>query len=275
MLILFFDLTSCTKPLRLPLLLWSDWKRSDWVEWQCSIIPARVFSALWVGKDEKQIKLFTYWTHTSGLPALCTSVVFLESAMGYHFRRCWRCILIHADGNLNREVIWSTVVWITLPYNILLKLLVGRACVFFVKKIYLMCWIWHIQTSIQRGDRIRLRPKPRSRKNGLVLVCMIHWLVLWMEEYRVMRDCFRNANDLGILVAALMNGGEINGKKNSESFDCGAYDYFARVIEEVWPYAGWDMSSAYSGCKGDGSFQALIVILATPEHRIVIDRRMM
>jgi CubicO group peptidase (beta-lactamase class C family) len=109
-------------------------------------------------------------------------------------------------------------------------------------------------TDFNPGEEMKLDCAPTEKqKNGLVLKGVVHDPLARVMNGGISGNAglFSNANDLGILVAALMNGGEINGKRILSPLTVELMTTLPESLKKFGRTPGWDMSSAYSGCKGD------------------------
>ena len=62
---------------------------------------------------------------------------------------------------------------------------------------------------------------------------------------------FSDANDLAILVAALQNGGEYNGKRILSPLGVKAMRSIPRAISQIGRTPGWDVFTPYASNNGD------------------------
>ena len=90
-------------------------------------------------------------------------------------------------------------------------------------------------------------------KNGNVLRGIVHDPLARQFNCGISGNAglFSNANDIGILVAALQNGGEWNGRRILHPMTVKEMRTVPDSLKTFGRTLGWDMSSHYSSCKGD------------------------
>ncbi len=248
-----FDLASCTKPLAtaISVMILIEKGLIGLNDNVSSYLPG--FSNFAVGNEEKQIKILHLLTHTSGLPAYAP-VSSLEKQFGslpppqilmQYINSCKRGF----EPGTNMQ--YSCLNYITLQH--IIETVSGRGLRDFCKEnIFDVLNMKH--TDFNPSDELKMSCAPTEKqKNGSVLKGVVHDPLARILNEGVSGNAglFSDANDLGILVAALMNGGELNGKRILSPLSVNLMSTLPESLKSFGRTPGWDMSSAYSSCKGD------------------------
>ena len=247
-----FDLASCTKPLATAtsVMILIEKGLIGLNDIVASYLPG--FSNFGVGKDEKQIKIIHLLTHTSGLPAYAP-VSALEKRNGLPLPQVLTLYIdsCRREFEPGSNMKYSCLNYITLQHVV--EVVSGKSLRDFCKEnIFDVLNMTH--TDFNPGEEMKLDCAPTEKqKNGLVLKGVVHDPLARVMNGGISGNAglFSNANDLGILVAALMNGGEINGKRILSPLTVELMTTLPESLKKFGRTPGWDMSSAYSGCKGD------------------------
>lgn len=247
-----FDLASCTKPLATAtsVMILIEKGLIGLNDNVASYLPG--FSNFGVGKDEKQIKIIHLLTHTSGLPAYAP-VSALEKRNGLPLPQVLTLYIdsCRREFEPGSNMKYSCLNYITLQHVV--EVVSGKSLRDFCKEnIFDVLNMTH--TDFNPGEEMKLDCAPTEKqKNGLVLKGVVHDPLARVMNGGISGNAglFSNANDLGILVAALMNGGEINGKRILSPLTVELMTTLPESLKKFGRTPGWDMSSAYSGCKGD------------------------
>jgi CubicO group peptidase (beta-lactamase class C family) len=247
-----FDLASCTKPLATAtsVMILVEKGLIGLNDNVASYLPG--FLNFGVSKDEKQIKIIHLLTHTSGLPAYAPvsalekrSDLALPQVLSMYIDTCRR------DFEPGSNMKYSCLNYITLQHVV--EVVSGKSLRDFCKEnIFDVLNMTH--TDFNPGEEMKSDCAPTEKqKNGLVLKGVVHDPLARVMNGGISGNAglFSNANDLGILMAALMNGGEINGKKILSPLTVELMTTLPESLKKFGRTPGWDMSSAYSGCKGD------------------------
>lgn len=247
-----FDLASCTKPLATAtsVMILIEKGMIGLNDNVVSYLPG--FSNFTVGKDEKQIKIIHLLTHTSGLPAYAP-VSALEKRNGLPLPQV---LMLYIDS-CRREfepgsnMKYSCLNYITLQH--IVEAVSGKNLRDFCKE-NIFDVLNMVHTDFNPSDEMKIECAPTEKqKNGSVLKGVVHDPLARVMNEGISGNAglFSNVNDLGILVAALMNGGEINGKRILSPLSVNLMTTLPESLNKFGRTPGWDMSSAYSGCKGD------------------------
>ena len=237
-----FDLASCTKPLATAtsVMILIEKGLIGLNDNVASYLPG--FSNFGVGKDEKQIKIIHLLTHTSGLPAYAP-VSALEKRNGLPLPQVLTLYIdsCRREFEPGSNMKYSCLNYITLQHVV--EVVSGKSLRDFCKE-NIFDVLNMIHTDFNPGEEMKLDCAPTEKqKNGLVLKGVVHDPLA-----RVMNG---GISGNGILVAALMNGGEINSKRILSPLTVELMTTLPESLKKFGRTPGWDMSSAYSGCKGD------------------------
>lgn len=247
-----FDLASCTKPLATAtsVMILIEKGLIGLNDNVASYLPG--FSNFGVGKDEKQIKIIHLLTHTSGLPAYAP-VSALEKRNGLPLPQVLTLYIdsCRREFEPGSNMKYSCLNYITLQH--IVEAVSGKNLRDFCKEnIFDVLNMAH--TDFNPSDEMKIECAPTEKqKNGYILKGVVHDPLARVMNEGISGNAglFSNVNDLGILVAALMNGGEINGKRILSPLSVDLMTTLPESLKKFGRTPGWDMSSAYSGCKGD------------------------
>jgi len=247
-----FDLASCTKPLATAtsVMILIEKGMIGLNDNVASYLPG--FSNFTEGKDEKQIKIIHLLTHTSGLPAYAP-VSALEKRAGLPLPQVLTLYIdsCRREFEPGSNMKYSCLNYITLQH--IVEAVSGKNLRDFCKEnIFDVLNMAH--TDFNPSDEMKIECAPTEKqKNGSVLKGVVHDPLARVMNEGISGNAglFSNVNDLGILVAALMNGGEINGKRILSPLSVDLMTTLPESLNKFGRTPGWDMSSAYSGCKGD------------------------
>lgn len=247
-----FDLASCTKPLATAtsVMILIEKGMIGLNDNVASYLPG--FSNSTVGKDEKQIKIIHLLTHTSGLPAYAP-VSALEKRNGLPLPQVLTLYIdsCRREFEPGSNMKYSCLNYITLQH--IVEAVSGKNLRDFCKE-NIFDVLNMVHTDFNPSDEMKIECAPTEKqKNGSVLKGVVHDPLARVMNEGISGNAglFSNVNDLGILVAALMNGGEINGKRILSPLSVDLMTTLPESLNKFGRTPGWDMSSAYSGCKGD------------------------
>lgn len=249
-----FDLASCTKPLATAISAMILIERGQ-IRLQDKVsayIPA--FQA-WqdsIGKKKKDIRIIDLLTHTSGLPPYAP-VVELEKKYGAPNPN--GLIEYIATGKRDFEpetnFQYSCLNFITLQR--IIETVSGKNLRDFAKEnIFDVLGLKHTDYK-PTGEILARVASTEKQKDGTLLKGVVHDPLARVMNGGISGNAglFSDAEDLAILVTALQNGGEYNGKrilspsgvKKMRSIPAG-FEHFGRAL-------GWDVSSDYASNRGD------------------------
>lgn len=247
-----FDLASCTKPLATAtsVMILIEKGMIGLNDNVASYLPG--FSNFTEGKDEKQIKIIHLLTHTSGLPTYAP-VSALEKRTGLPLPQVLTLYIdsCRREFEPGSNMKYSCLNYITLQH--IVETVSGKNLRDFCKE-NIFDVLNMAQTDFNPSDEMKIECAPTEKqKNGSVLKGVVHDPLARVMNEGISGNAglFSNVNDLGILVAALMNGGEINGKRILSPLSVNLMTTLPESLKKFGRTPGWDMSSAYSGCKGD------------------------
>lgn len=208
----------------------------------------------WKTTDGKtiDIRVVDLLTHTSGLPSYAP-VETLEKQIGApnpdglinYIATCKR------DFEPLTNMQYSCLNYITLQR--IIEIISKKSIRDFAKEnIFDVLGMEH--TDYQpKGETLALTAPTQRQKDGSVLRGIVHDPLA-----RVMNDgisgnagLFSDANDLAIFAAALLNGGEWNGKRILSPLGVKAMQSVPRHVAQFGRTPGWDVFSAYASNSGD------------------------
>ncbi len=247
-----FDMASCTKPMATAISAMILIERGklhigDNVN---MYIPG--FVSTGNPTMNENIRILNLMTHTSGLPAYASESTLKKrygapNPLGFmqYIDSCRR------DFEPGKKMQYSCLNFITLQHVI--ENITGKSLRDFAKEnVYNVLGMTHTDFN-PTGETLE-RCAPTSMMEDLkVLKGIVHDPLARVMNGGISGNAglFSDANDIGILVATLQNGGEWNGKRilSPESVKL-----MRTVPESLKVYGrtlGWDVSSPYAGCKGD------------------------
>jgi len=242
-----FDMASCTKPMATAISAMMLVERGK-IHLQDNVntyIPGFI-------NTNKKIEIINLLTHTSGLPSYAPETTLKKrygtsNPVGFmqYIDSCKR------DFEPGKSMEYSCLNFITLQHVI--ENVSGESLRNFAKEnIFDVLGMNH--TDFNPTGELLASCAPTSRiKEGVVLTGIVHDPLAREFNCGISGNAglFSNANDIAILAATLQNGGEWNGKTILSPLTVKAMRSIPDSLKTFGRTLGWDMSSHYSGCKGD------------------------
>jgi len=241
-----FDMASCTKPMATAISMLILTERGL-VRLQDNVnmyIPGFTFMT-------RDIEVLNLMTHTSGLPAYAPEETLKKrygspNPAGFmeYIASCKR------DFEPGTKMQYSCLNYITLQH--IIENVSTKSFRDFAKEnIYDVLGMTHTDFN-PTGETLE-RCAPTSRLKGTeVLKGVVHDPLARELNGGVSGNAglFSDANDIAILVAALQNGGEWNGKRILQPQTVKLMRSLPESLKAFGRTPGWDMSSVYASCKG-------------------------
>ncbi len=247
-----FDMASCTKAMATAISAMILYER-DSIRLQDDVnmyIPGFVYM---IHSNRKaNIRIVNLLTHTSGLPSYAPETTIKKrygtsNPTGFmkYIDSCKR------DFEPGKGMEYSCLNFITLQH--IIEKVSGKSLRDFAKEnIFDVLGMNH--TDFNPKAELMASCAPTSMlKNGNVLRGIVHDPLARQFNCGISGNAglFSNANDIGILVAALQNGGEWNGRRILHPMTVKEMRTVPDSLKTFGRTLGWDMSSHYSSCKGD------------------------
>lgn len=246
-----FDMASCTKPLATAISAMILTERGL-IHLQDNVnmyVPGFLSSINPTMKAN--IRIINLMTHTSGLPSYAPEGTILkrygsQNPNGFmqYIDSCKR------DFAPGKGMEYSCLNFITLQHVI--ENVSKESLRNFAKEnIFDVLGMTH--TDFNPSGELLACCAPTSRLRGkAVLTGIVHDPLARLFNGGVSGNAglFSDANDIGILVAAIQNGGEWNGKKILGPETVKLMRTVPDSLKTFGRTPGWDMSSVYSSCKG-------------------------
>lgn len=208
----------------------------------------------WVGEDGRQtdIRLVDIMTHTSGLPAYAP-VDSLATEYGSpnpdaliaYIASCRR------DFQPKTDFRYSCLNYITLQRVI--EVVCGQSLRDFAKEnIFDVLGMTHTDYR-PTGETLERVAPTEMQPDGSVLAGIVHDPLARVMNGGISGNAglFSDANDLAILAATLLNGGEYNGKRILSPLGVRMMTAVPRSVAQWGRTPGWDVFSAYASNNGD------------------------
>lgn len=206
--------------------------------------------------EKINIRIVDLLTHSSGLPAYVSPDVVIkacgkddpDSLMSYICR-------MKREFRPGTKFLYSCLNFITLQ-NILQKITGEKLCDYTQKNVFDVLGMTHTTYNPKLNDKkeiMKLVAPTEKQPDGKYLLGEVHDPLARVMNHGNSGNAgvFSNAEDLAILAAALMNGGEIDGKRILGKL---TVETMTRVPEEVKKLGrslGWDNYSSYSSNNGN------------------------
>jgi len=247
-----FDMASCTKPMATALSAMILYERNQ-LHLQDDVniyIPGFIYM---IEPNRKtNIKIVNLLTHTSGLPSYAPETLIKRrygsnnpSGFMQYIDSCKR------DFEPGTGMEYSCLNFITLQHVI--ENVSGKSLRDFAKEnIFDVLGMKHTDFN-PSGEMLDCCAPTSKLQNGSVMKGIVHDPLARMFNGGVSGNAglFSDANDIGILVAALQNGGEWNGNRILHPMTIKEMRSMPDSLKAYGRTLGWDMSSHYSSCKGD------------------------
>ena len=207
---------------------------------------------LYIPAFTDNIRVVDLLTHTSGLPAYAPVAELKEKygapnpdALISYIATCKRDTLPAVQFK------YSCLNFITLQR--IVETISGRSLRDFAKEnIFSVLGMQHTDYN-PSGELLAMCAPTEKQKEGVVLKGIVHDPLARIMNGGVSGNAgvFSCATDLAILVAALMNGGEYNGKRILSPASVRVMSSIPVGMEQFGRSLGWDVSSAFATNKGD------------------------
>lgn len=204
------------------------------------------------GREKKDIRVIDLMTHTSGLPSYAT-ISRAEKAKGDTKPDQMINYIASVDREFEPQTAfqYSCLNYITLQ-RIIETISKQDLRTFAKQNIFDILGMEH--TDYIPVDETLNRTAPTERqKDGSVLKGIVHDPLARIMNLGISGNAglFSDANDLAILVAALQNGGEYNGKRILSPMGVRTMRTVPRNTDSIGRTPGWDVFTAYSSNNGD------------------------
>lgn len=204
------------------------------------------------GREKKDIRVIDLMTHTSGLPSYAT-ITNAEKAKGNNKPDQ----MINYIASVEREFEpqsdfqYSCLNYITLQ-RIIETISKQDLLTFAKQNIFDVLGMVHTDY-IPVGETLNRTAPTERQKDGSVLKGIVHDPLARIMNLGISGNAglFSDANDLAILVAALQNGGEYNGKRILSPMGVRTMRTVPRNTDSIGRTPGWDVFTAYSSNNGD------------------------
>lgn len=247
-----FDMASCTKPMATAISA-MILKERGLIRLQDDVntyIPAFLSTAN--PQKKTDIRILNLLTHTSGLPSYASETT-IKKRYGSENPNGFMQYIDSCKRNFEpgKGVEYSCLNFITLQHVI--ENVSGESLRDFSKEnIFDVLGMTHTDFN-PTGDLLACCAPTSKLKGGNVLKGVVHDPLAREFNCGISGNAglFSNADDIAILVAALQNGGEWNGKRILTPSTVKEMRSVPDMLKTFGRTLGWDMSSPYSGCKGN------------------------
>ena len=207
----------------------------------------------WTNKDgTKDIRIIDLMTHTSGLPAYGPVAQMLKSRGSNNPDKMIDYIsTIKREFEPQTDFRYSCLNYITLQR--IIEIITKQSLQAFAKQnIFDVLGMSHTDYN-PTGETLK-RTAPTSRlSDGTILKGVVHDHLARIMNLGVSGNAglFSDANDLALLVAALQNNGEYNGKRILSPLAVKTMRTVPRATQEIGRTPGWDIFTPYASNNGD------------------------
>jgi len=240
-----FDMASCTKPLATAV--------SAMILEERGLLGLQDNVNRYVpGFVNPNIRVVNLLTHTSGLPSYAPETTILKrygahNPVGF-MQYIDSCKLDFEPG---KSMEYSCLNFISLQH--IIENVSGKNLRDFAREnIFDVLGMTH--TDFNPSGDLLAECAPTSRLKGLtVLKGVVHDPLarLFNDGVSGNAGLFSDANDIAILVAAIQNGGEWNGRRIMKPETIKLMRTIPDSLKNFGRTLGWDMSSVYASCKGE------------------------
>lgn len=206
----------------------------------------------WTGKNKKDIRVIDLMTHTSGLPAYAPVAQLEKERVASRPDQLIEYIATEKrDFEPQTDFQYSCLNYITLQR--IIETITKQSLRTFAKEnIFDVLGMNHTDY-LPFGETLA-RTAPTQRMNdGSVLKGIVHDPLARIMNLGVSGNAglFSDANDLAILVAALQNKGEYNGKRILSALGVKTMRTVPRATNTIGRTPGWDIFTPYASNNGD------------------------
>ena len=240
-----FDMASCTKPLATAV--------SAMILEERGLLGLQDNVNRYVpGFVNPNIRVVNLLTHTSGLPSYAPETTILKRYGAHNpvgFMQYIDSCKLDFEPGKNME--YSCLNFISLQH--IIENVSGKNLRDFAREnIFDVLGMTH--TDFNPSGDLLAECAPTSRLKGLtVLKGVVHDPLarLFNDGVSGNAGLFSDANDIAILVAAIQNGGEWNGRRIMKPETIKLMRTIPDSLKNFGRTLGWDMSSVYASCKGE------------------------
>lgn len=207
----------------------------------------------WTDKDgTKDIRVIDLMTHTSGLPAYGPVAQMLKCRGANNPDKMIDYIAtIKREFEPQTDFRYSCLNYITLQR--IIEIISKQSLQFFAKQnIFDVLGMSHTDY-LPTGETLKRTAPTSCLKGGNVLKGVVHDHLARIMNLGVSGNAglFSDANDLAILVAALQNNGEYNGKRILSPLAVKTMRTVPRATHNIGRTPGWDIFTPYASNNGD------------------------
>ncbi len=249
-----FDLASCTKPVATAIsaMILIEQGKIRLQDKVSTYIPAFTQWQDTLGKRKKDVRIIDLLTHTSGLPPY-TPVEELKQKYGSPNPTGLIQYICGSkkDFEPRTNFQYSCLNFITLQR--IIEIVSEQNLRDFAKKnIFDVLGMKHTDFK-PSGETLERVAPTQKQSNGNVLKGIVHDPLAREMNGGISGNAglFSDANDLAILVSALQNGGEYNGKRILSPLGIETMRSVPQGFETYGRALGWDVSSDFSSNQGD------------------------
>lgn len=249
-----FDLASCTKPVATAIsaMILIERGKIRLQDKVSTYIPAFMQWQDTLGKRKKDVRIIDLLTHTSGLPPYAPVEELKQKYGSPNPTGLIQYICgSKKDFEPRTDFQYSCLNFITLQRIIEI---VGEQNLrdFSKKNIFDVLGMKHTDFN-PTGETLERTAPTEKQSNESVLKGIVHDPLAREMNGGISGNAglFSDANDLAILVTALQNGGEYNGKRILSPLGVKTMRSVPQGFEEFGRALGWDVSSDFSSNQGD------------------------
>ena len=204
------------------------------------------------GKNKKDIRVIDLMTHTSGLPSYApVAQLEKEKVSSRPIQMIEYISKVKRDFEPQTDFQYSCLNYITLQ-RIIETISKQNLRTFAKENIFDVLGMVHTDYLPFGETLVRTAPTERL-KDGSVLKGIVHDPLARIMNLGISGNAglFSDANDLAILVAALQNNGEYNGKRILSPLGVKAMRTVPHATKDIGRTPGWDVFTPYSSNNGD------------------------
>lgn len=247
-----FDLASLTKPLATAIsaMILVERGQLRLIDKVNLFIPD--FMPWSKGKEKKDIRVIDLLTHTSGLPSYAP-VIKIEKTIGNSKPDKMINYIATVDREFEPETDFQYSCLNYIALQRIIEIVSKQDLRTFAKQnIYDVLEMAHTDYN-PTGETLERAAPTVKLKNGVVLKGLVQDPLARELNLGVSGNAglFSDANDLAILVAALQNGGEYNGKRILSPMGVKTMRTVPRNTQTIGRTPGWDLFTPYSSSNGD------------------------
>ena len=247
-----FDLASLTKPMATAIsaMILVERGQLRLIDKVNLFIPD--FRAWGDGKETKDIRVIDLMTHTSGLPSYAP-ISKIEKAKGNNNPDKMINYIATVDREFEPQTDFQYSCLNYIALQRIIETITKQDLRTFAKQnIYDVLGMVHTDF-IPKGETLARTAPTERLKNSDMLVGIVHDPLAREMNLGISGNAglFSDANDLAILVAALQNNGEYNGKRILSPMGVKTMRTVPRNTQSIGRTPGWDIFTPYSSNNGD------------------------